>query len=266
MTMPRPLVTDQLTPNNSHCLPAGRVAATLKCLVLLMLVPLTNVTYGQANAVLVFEQMQQQADMAFKEAHYARAFRLYKPLAEVGDKFSAYRIASMYESGLHVGQDIIEAYGWSYLAAETDIQSFRNYHNNIKKRLSEDQLQQARDRAVDLLMQHGIWTNAVQSSKTLRKVLSTCAGSRVGNTCNKLRINWRGCNISNAEIPYETGTPPESCLRLGSAGLSSYNAMPLNIRAVQKGLAEVIDKYQPGQVELGDFELIDDEAATSDQE
>jgi len=42
--------------------------------------------------------------------------------------------------------------------------------------------------------------------------------------------------------------------------------MPINIRAVQKGLAEVIKKYQPGQVELGDFELIDEDAEPQDGE
>jgi len=260
------LVTGSLLSNHSRRIPTGRVVATLKGLLLLMLLPLTNAAFGQANAVLVFEQMQQQADMAYKNEDYARAFRLYQPLAEVGDKFSAYRIASMYATGLHVDQDLIEAYGWSYLAAETDIQSFRKYYDYIKKRLSVDQLQQARKRASELLMQHGIWANAVQSRKVLRTVLSKCAGSRVGNTCSKLRITWRGCNISNAETPFENGNPPESCLRLGSAGLTSYNAMPINIRAVQKGLAEVIKKYQPGQVELGDFGLIDEDAEPQDGE
>lgn len=228
-----------------------------RLLLFLIMCLTTQIVFAQ-NAVGRFNELQTQADLAYQSGHYDRAYQLYQQLNKAGDKFSAFRIATMYEDGLHVEQDMIEAYAWSYLAAESGRQALRAYHEDIKQRLSNAQLDQARSRAGELIRDYGMFTYATASKKTLRSMLSQCAGSRVGNTCNKISVSWFGCDIS-ANGNLDTGRLPSvECLQVGSLGLTSYNVMPSTIRVVQKGLDEFIDQYNPGRVELGDFELIDD--------
>jgi hypothetical protein len=232
----------------------------LKLLLLLIMILTTHNAVAQ-NALFKFQETQNQADQAYQSGYYARAYQLYQQLNKAGDKFSAFRIATMYEDGLHVEQNLVEAYAWSYLAAESGRQKLRAYHEHIKRRLNEEELSQARERAGELIRDYGMFTYATASKKTLRSMLSQCVGSRVGSRCDKVSVNWSGCSISIADDKSSSDTdrmPSVACLRVGSLGLTSYNVMPSTIRAVQKGLDEFIDQYNPGRVELGDFDLIDD--------
>ena len=169
------------------------------------------------NAVQTLEKLQDRADTAYQKQRYSRALQVYQLLSEAGDKFSAFRIATMYEDGLSVDKDLVEAYAWSYLAAETRRQAFVDYHRQIKQRLGDEQLAVARTRAGELIREHGIYTSAVRTKDTLRKMLFECAGSRVGNTCSKVSVDWKGCSISANRLP------SMQCLRLGVIGLTSYN-------------------------------------------
>lgn len=226
----------------------------LTAFILCLIVPLASQENGAIagnNAVQTLEKLQKRADIAYQKQRYGRALQVYQLLSEAGDKFSAFRIATMYEDGLSVDKDLVEAYAWSYLAAETRRQAFVDYHRQIKQRLGDEQLAVARTRAGELIREHGIYTSAVRTKHTLRKMLFECAGSRVGNTCSKIDVSWNGCSISADRLP------SLQCLRLGAIGLTSYNIMPSTVRTAQRGLDELIATYNPGQVELGDFELID---------
>ncbi|MBU1189190.1 MAG: hypothetical protein KKC01_09180 [Gammaproteobacteria bacterium] len=230
-----------------------------KLLLLLVACLSTQPVFAQ-NALFRFQETQKQADQAYNNGSYAHAYKLYQLLNEAGDKFSAFRIATMYEDGLHVEQSLVEAYAWSFLAAESGRQKLRAYHEDIKKRLHKEQLTMARERAGALIEEFGMFSYAMNSNKTLHSMLKQCAGSRVGNTCDKISVSWPGCDISvgNGQGNDTDRLPSVDCLRIGSLGLSSYNVMPSTIRAVQKGLNEYINEYNPGRVELGDFELIDE--------
>ncbi len=239
-------------------------------LLLLLMLSLTTQFVLAQNAVGKFQELQKQADLAFQNGHYARAYQLYQHLNKAGDKFSAFRIASMYEDGLYVDPDLVEAYAWSYLAAESGRQQLRAYHEDIKRRLNAEQLTQARARAGELIRQYGMFAYATASKKTLRGMRSNCVGSRVGSRCDKVGVSWNGCDISasGGQSALDTSDPDRlpslECLQVGSLGLTGYNEMPATIRAVQKGLDEFIDQYNPGRVELGDFELIDEPASAAD--
>lgn len=229
------------------------------CIVCFMTLYISAQASGN-NAVLTLEKLQKRADIAYQKKRYARALQAYQLLSEAGDKFSAFRIATMYEDGLGVDKDLVEAYAWSYLAAEIQRQTFVEYHSQIKQRLADGQLAIARARAGELIREHGIYTTAIRTKDTLRKMLFECAGSRVGNTCDKVNVDWKGCSISADRLP------SIQCLRLGVIGLTSYNTMPSTVRAAQRGLDELIDTYNPGRVELGDFELIDDDVQPKEGE
>lgn len=205
------------------------------------------------NAVLALQQLQQRADQAYTENNFARAHELYQHLNRIGDKFAQFRIAAMYEDGRHVEQSLVEAYAWSFLAAETGRQAFRDYHAQIKARLSSQQLSLARERASELIAEHGIFAQAVRAQNLLREELKSCTGSKVGNRCDAVSSVSFDCGLGADRLP------EPKCLRIGSMGLPAVaGAFPAQIRQVQNGLRDFIREYNPGRVELGDFELIPD--------
>jgi len=176
-------------------------------------------------------------------------------LSQVGDKFSAFRIATLYEDGLGVEQNMNEAYAWSYLAAETGRQAFIDYHQQIKEKLNDDQLTHARKRAGELIRSNGKYAYAIAAQKRLRDVRFKCTGSRTGNSCSRVDASWLGCSVASEQLP------SLDCLYFGSLSLMSYNGMPLQLNQASQDLREFINDYSPGIVELGDFELNDDDSA-----
>jgi len=209
---------------------------------------------GSMNAVQALQMLQQRADEAYAEADYERAHKLYLHLNTVGDKFAQFRIAALYEDGNFVAQDLVEAYAWSFLAAESGRQAFRDYHLQIKAKLQPDQMSPARERAGELVAEHGIFVQAIRAQQMLRNELKRCTGSRVGNRCDAVSSSSFGCGLGADRLP------EPKCLRIGSLGLAAVTgAFPAQIRQVQNGLRDFIREYNPGSVELGDFELIADE-------
>lgn len=208
---------------------------------------------GSMNAVQALQQLQQRADEAYAKADYERAHKLYLHLNQVGDKYAQFRLAAMYEDGDFVEQDLLAAYAWSLLAAETGRKAFRDYHQQIKARLSSDQLPQARQRASELVAEHGIFIQAMRAQDMLRKEIKGCTGSRVGNRCDAVSSVSFDCGVSADRLP------EPKCLRMGSLGLTAVaGVFPAQIRQVQNGLRDFISEYNPGQVELGDLELMPD--------
>ena len=213
------------------------------------------------NAVQSLRQAQQRADDAYADQSYKTAYRRYMKLAEVGDKFAQFRLAVMYEEGQHVEQDMIAAYAWSYLAAENRRKEYLSYHASIKAKLKPDQLEAARQRAGDLVAKYGLYRQAVEAEDLLVKTLRTCTGSRVGNTCDAVEVADFTCNTQSDRVP------SPSCLRIGTMGLQSIvGNFPLQMRHVRQNLRDFMDRYNPGQVELGDFELIEEEVKPQDSE
>jgi len=216
---------------------------------------------GGMNAVQSLQQAQQRADDAYADQNYKAAYRRYMKLAEVGDKFAQFRLAVMYEEGQHVAQDMIASYAWSYLAAESRRKEFTSYHASIKSKLKPAQLNAARRNAGDLIAKYGLYRQAAEAEELLVKTLRTCTGSRVGNTCDAVEVTDFTCNIQSDRMP------SPSCLRIGTMGLQAIvGSFPLQIRHVRQNLRNFMDQYNPGRVELGDFELIDEDAEPRDGE
>lgn len=209
---------------------------------------------GNMNAVQALQVLQQRADQAYAENDYKRAHELYLHLNKIGDKFAQFRIAAMHEDGHFVEQSLIEAYAWSFLAAETGRRAFREYHQKIKSSLEPKALVLARERASELVAEHGIFAQAIRAQDLLRKERKNCTGSRVGSRCDAVAAVSFDCGLSAERLP-ET-----KCLRIGSLGLTAVaGSFPAQIRQVENGLRDFIREYNPGRVELGDFELIPDE-------
>jgi uncharacterized protein len=58
-----------------------------------------------------------EATKAFAKKEYARAMKLFQPLAEKGNALAQYRIAKMHQMGLGVSKDAKQARKWGQLAA-----------------------------------------------------------------------------------------------------------------------------------------------------
>ncbi|MDA3934862.1 MAG: hypothetical protein PF630_11135 [Gammaproteobacteria bacterium] len=214
---------------------------------------------GNMNAVASLQIAQQRADEAYKNGDYKLAFRRYQKLAEVGDKFAQFRLAVMYEDGLHVEQSLIEAYAWSYVAAESDRKEFRDYNARIKQLLNEEELATARKHAGNRVTEFGLYKQASDAYKLLLGTIRSCTGSRVGNTCASVKVIDMTCSIASDELP------GQNCLRIGTMGLESIvGNFPLTVRKAKENLQNFMDAYNPGRVELGDFELIDDPPKAAD--
>lgn len=230
---------------------------------ILVLLTQTNLGYAQAgqgiNAVQALALYQQRADKAFDSERYDRARREYRELAKLGDKYAQYRLAVIYEQGLGVPIDLIEAYAWSYVATESERSEYKEYHRSIRGQLNGRQLEAARELAGDRIGELGTYTVAINARKEIRQQKSECVGSRIGSSCERVStIGTRpgsfgfSCNGFNGSIP------SRSCLMLGAIGLPSViGQQPSDIRKIERVLNQFIRSYDPGRIELGDLELID---------
>jgi len=54
---------------------------------------------------------------AYKAGDYQKAFRLWKPLAERGNRSAQYSLGRMYAEGQGVPEDFVKAYAWSSIDA-----------------------------------------------------------------------------------------------------------------------------------------------------
>ncbi len=213
----------------------------------------SGIAQGNINAVQAFQKTQERADVHYKAERYKQAFKLYHQLAEYNDKFSQYRVAYMYANGRGVEKDMTEAFAWSYVASETRQKGFVNYHVKVRDSLTPEQIDSGKELAQEYREDYGTFAVASKARRLVRKQKGSCVGSRVGSSCD--RVTSVGINCGAAV----EGTPDKECLTLGSVGLPGIAGMqPSDIRTVENHLKDMMDEYNPGRVELGDLELIED--------
>lgn len=222
----------------------------------------SNDGFVNTNAVQALQLLVMRADSAYQKQDYKTAFDLYQILSkQAWDQFSQYRIAYMYANEQHVNQDYVKAYAWSYLSAETGIPELLQYNRYITTKLNKTELSKAKDLAIKLIKEFGVFQQAMESKKLLRRQKFSCTGSRVGNSCSSVSFNGPSCGIS-ADRP-----PPPKCLRMGRLGLNSVaGSFPLRVKKVEQRLELLIDEYNLGKVQLRELELIDEDAKPQDDE
>lgn len=208
---------------------------------------------GASNAVTFFQRLQQVADEHFSDKRYEKAFPRYEELAEYNDKFSQYRLGIMYARGLGVDQDMAKAYAWTYLASETRLPVFTEYHLNVRALLSEEELAKGRKLADKYLRKHGTYAIASKARTVIRRAKGSCAGSRLGSTCD--RVSVIGINCGHADL----GKTSRKCLTLGAVGIPGISGtLPVALKRAERGVETLIDEYNPGRVEFRELEVIED--------
>jgi TPR repeat protein len=77
------------------------------------------------------------------------ALRWYERAAEQGDALARYNLAERYERGKDVAPDLAEAYKWHSLAAERGLKEAAAARVSLGRRISSDQMAEARKRIRD---------------------------------------------------------------------------------------------------------------------
>jgi len=220
-----------------------------------MFAPSVTIDANSQNAVEAYRSVKRRADSSFNSRHYHQAFSIYQTLARYGDKFAQYRLAFMYLNGLGVEPDLQQALAWAYVAAEKQTYPALGLYQSIKDALSPAQWAAAEPLAMQYLQDYGISSSSRLAYKTIRRQLRNCTGSRLGSSCDRVYASSMNCNSANQAMP------GKSCLVMGIAGLPGVQRMqPLTIRRTQDNLRVLIENYNPGRVEFGEFQVLEDSA------
>lgn len=250
------------------------LTAVFTCLWLALLAATPPLTAAESK----YHQEQRHADSLYDQGQYEEAMKRYLRLAKKGDAFSQYRVSYMHLEALgEEEEDLIEAFAWATLAAQNRQKELVDYRDAVGSLVPEKYHRKAL-RRVDYYMRK--WGNAAiadDAARGARRELRNCTGSRLGNRCEE---------VYAMEMPKFWGTTPghgggsrsvapgvegdgggaapsgsvASARTAGSGGavrdVAYYQQLRARIRALDQYLGE-----QGGNVELGEFEVLEDEPA-----
>lgn len=214
---------------------------------------------------------QEQADRLYDQGKYNEALNLYLRLAKQGDAFSQYRVSYMYLLGQGHEEDIVEAFAWSYLAAQRREDPLIDYRDTVA-RLVPSELQKKAMRRLDYYMRK--WGDRQLASDmitTTKHELRECTGSRLGTRCEE---------VYTAQMPRFWGINPGSGSEVENVGGSaSGSGTHSSVIGNQPGAPQRdVDYYQglrqrikdldqfigenTGTVTLGELQVVEDEEKT----
>ena len=91
---------------------------------------------------------------AYRRDDYAAAMHLWRPLAEQGDTLAQSNLGVMYEFGLSVPQDIVQAHMWFDLAVEHGDERAKINRAIAASLMTPDQIAEARRLAREWMAKH----------------------------------------------------------------------------------------------------------------
>jgi hypothetical protein len=205
------------------------------------------------NAVLAFKQAGAQADAMYEEGSYGYAFPRYQNMAKYGDKYSQFRLAVMYELGRGVDKDLVQAFAWSYVAAETGYKEFKDYHKMVRAQMTPEQINSAKQITRDYQIDYGMFAAADNANTIISRTLKSCTGSKVGSRCDRVSANGFSCSLNNF------GIPDKNCIQLGMLGIPAVQGMmPLDLKIARSNLVKLKEAYNPGRTEYRELRLINE--------
>jgi hypothetical protein len=92
---------------------------------------------------------------AYQKGDYSTAFKEFKPLADQGDARAQDLLGDMYELGMGVTQDYVQAHMWFNIASANGNANARKNRDIVANKMSPKQLEQAQKLASDWMQQHG---------------------------------------------------------------------------------------------------------------
>lgn len=228
------------------------------------------------------DQLRDMADQQYQEEDWSRALKSYNQLAEYGDKFAQYRLSVMHLEGLGTREDVIEAYAWSALAAETENENLRNYQDTLWQLVPAEHHKKAKSRAKKLSGRYGDLAIARKNHRQATRQLRSCTGSRLGSSCEFVQYSSGGpgsiASGGNTRLPaFEAEAQPVSSQEPGGlpgqdgivnantaaagrlAGGETRSDYYMNLRQSLRAFNRVIDDRVSGRVELGELEVQQDD-------
>ncbi len=91
---------------------------------------------------------------AYQRGDYATALKFWRPLAEQGDTLAQSNLGVMYEFGLSVPQDIVQAHMWFDLAVEHGNERARINRAIAASQMTPDQIAEAQRMAREWMAKH----------------------------------------------------------------------------------------------------------------
>ena len=127
-----------------------------------------------------------RADRLYEEHQFGSAYKTYLQLAKKGDPFSQYRASYMNLEGEGVQKDLVQAYGWAVLAAESRIPDLVKYQAEVAAAVPSDQLAAAHETALAYSRECGKVALAIAATDKAKRTLRDCTGSRIGTRCEEV--------------------------------------------------------------------------------
>lgn len=224
------------------------------------------------SAITTHREYQQRVHKDFNRHDFKKAFDGYSLLAMYNDKVAQYRLAFMYNHGLGVEKDLVKAYAWAQLSKESQPidqdeyqEVYVNLYKHISTQLDEPQRKQAELLATHYHSKYSFSAVAQRARNFIRKAKIKCRGSLLG-ICSRASRTVVG-NFSDSGNPscdiISNSKPGVACLTYASIGLADINGLSSSdINKHIHRLDEIIERYNPGRVELRELELIDDTTIT----
>ncbi|MEJ8567299.1 hypothetical protein [Elongatibacter sediminis] len=224
-----------------------------------------------ADTTSRYHAEQQHADTLYENGEYDDAMKRYKKLAKKGDSFSQYRVSYMYLEGQGEEEDLVEAFAWAYLAAQNGQKELKDYRDAVGSLVPEKKRRKA-ERRVDYYMRK--WGNtslAADASRGARHELRSCTGSRLGTRCEEVYAMqmpkfWATTPGHGGGSRGDGGSAAPSGSVASAQGngaggavqdMAYYQELRARIRALDQYIGE-----EGGNVELGEFEVIEDDQPT----
>ncbi len=125
--------------------------------------------------------IQEKVERLYAEEQYERAHFIYlHELAPIGDKYAQYMLGFMYEHGINVEPNPIEASAWYRIAAERGNDKFNDVSESSLRWLTDEEREAADARYVELRLRYAdVAVMFRQVSADYEKLMAVPTGTRI---------------------------------------------------------------------------------------
>lgn len=239
----------------------------IKAFALALTLVFASAAIGQQEANK-YTAAQSEADALYDKGKFRLAYYKYRDLARRGDSFSQYRLSLMHLSGKGTGKDLLDAYAWANLAAQNKNPQLVAYRDSILEVIPENEHAAAKKKANKEMNRWGNDKLARNAYKAARRNLRSCTGSRLGTSCEAVYAAAMPKGTAIASAPgAEFNKSPATGRASGAKSAESQNNNGVESRDIEyyRDLRNTVEQLRlyiaesEGSVELGEFELIEDE-------
>ena len=170
-----------------------------------LLLMILSLAFQAAPVLADRAEERARADAFLADGDEKKAFRAYRELARDGDKDAQYLVSVFYAQGRGTKEDMVQAYGWSVVAAEADLEKLDQHSAALYAAVPSDRKKKADKKARSLVRKYGQEAQAIK----FQRLAARGSGQRQGS-CTGSRLTCRG---TRSGAPSMESIPP-----VGSSG------------------------------------------------